>query len=440
MLAWAEDSVGRRQWTRALQGPRDRRAPARHPGQRRTGFRLGQRQPHRALRREGPGHAARQPRAPARAGHAGGGRSGGLRGEGPVVLPRPGQEPQQPLPVDPARQHARPASNGWPMPTIRHCRFRVLVPRERGHEYDATDLGERFIIRSNWQAPNFRIVEAPAARVADRSLWRDVIAHRDDAFIDEYQVFNEWLAVGERSQGLRQLRVRRWGDGSERVIAADEPTYTATPGRQPRAGVRRAALHLLPRSPRRPRSTTTTSPAASARCASSDPVLGSFEPADYVAERLWITVRDGTKVPVSLVHRKGLKRNGRAPLLLYGYGAYGYSSDPRFSSALLSLLDRGFVYGHRPRARRAGDGTCLVRGRSPARASRTPSTTSSTSPAHWSIWTTRRADKVFADGRQRRRPADGRGGQPVPAAATAGCWCWCPSSTWSPPCSTPASR
>lgn len=221
--------------------------------------------------------------------------------------------------------------------------FRVLLPRERGHEYDATDLGERFILHTNWQAPNFRIVEAPSARVADRSLWRDVVAHRDDALIEDYQVFNEWLAIGERSQGLRQLRVRRWGDGTERVIAADEPTYTATLGdnREPESGTLRYTYTSL---------TTPTTVydydfATGARTLrKQDPVLGDFEPSDYVAEHLWIEARDGAKVPVSLVHRKGLKRNGRAPLLLYGYGAYGYSSDPRFSSPLLSLLDRGFVY------------------------------------------------------------------------------------------------
>jgi oligopeptidase B len=221
--------------------------------------------------------------------------------------------------------------------------FRVLVPRERGHEYDATDLGERFILHTNWQAPNFRIVEAPAARVADRTLWKDVVAHRDDAFIEDYQVFNQWLAIGERSQGLRQLRVRRWGDGTERVIAADEPTYTATLGdnREPESGTLRYTYTSL---------TTPTSvydydlASGERTLRKQDPVLGKFESSDYVAEHLWIEARDGAKVPVSLVHRKGLKRNGRAPLVLYGYGAYGYSSDPRFSSPLLSLLDRGFVY------------------------------------------------------------------------------------------------
>lgn len=221
--------------------------------------------------------------------------------------------------------------------------FRVLVPRERGHEYDATDLGERFIIRSNWQAPNFRIVEAPAARVADRALWKDVVPHRDDAYVEEYQVFNQWLAVGERVDGRLRLRVRRWGDGSERVIAADEPTYTAALGdnREPESETLRYTYTSLTT----PNSVYDYDFATGTRTLrKQDRVLGGYDPANYIAEFLRVDARDGAKVPVSLVYRKGLRRNGRAPLLLYGYGAYGYSSDPRFSSPLLSLLDRGFVY------------------------------------------------------------------------------------------------
>ena len=221
--------------------------------------------------------------------------------------------------------------------------FRVLVPRERGHEYDATDLGERFIIRSNWQAPNFRIVEAPASRVADRALWKDVVPHRDDAYVEEYQVFNQWLAVGERVDGRLRLRVRRWGDGSERVIAADEPTCTTALGdnREPESETLRYTYTSLTT----PNSVYDYDFASGTRTLrKQDRVLGEYKASDYVSEHLWIEARDGTRVPVSLVHRRDLERNGRAPLLLYGYGAYGYSSDPRFSSPLLSLLDRGFVY------------------------------------------------------------------------------------------------
>ena len=136
-----------------------------------------------------------------------------------------------------------------------------------------------------------------------------------------------------------------------------------------------------------------------------DPVMGSFDPANYRTEFLFAPARDGKRIPVSLVYRKGFARDGTAPLLQYAYGAYGLSVDPCFSSARLSLLDRGFVLRHRPCARRPGNGPRLVRRRAIARTRRIRSPTSSTSRTIWSPERYARQGQGLCHGRQRRRAA-----------------------------------
>lgn len=221
--------------------------------------------------------------------------------------------------------------------------FNVLIPRERDHEYRAEHIGERWIILTNWQAKNFRIVSAPQAHVADRTKWRDVIAHRCDAFIDDFDVFDTFLAVQEHSNGLSNVRIVPWDGKDERVIASDEAAYTAT-----------LAMNAEMDSPLlRYSYTSLATPAITydydtrtneRRLLKQEPVLGGFDQSLYATEHLWATARDGVKVPVSLVYRKTTQRNGTAPLLQYGYGSYGASMDPSFSHSVVSLLDRGFVY------------------------------------------------------------------------------------------------
>ena len=221
--------------------------------------------------------------------------------------------------------------------------FRLIVPRERDHEYQAEHFDGRWILRSNWHAPNFRIVEAPLAGVADRSQWRDLVAHRDDAFLHGFSVFTEFLAIEERSGGLRKVRIRRWQGGEDFHLASDEPAYRAALGDNEEVG-----SHTV-----RYTYTSLTTPATTydydvrtgeRTLLKQEPVLGEFDPARYVTEYLWVPARDGERIPVAIVHLRGYAKDGTAPLLQYGYGSYGLSSDPAFSSAVLSLLDRGFVY------------------------------------------------------------------------------------------------
>ncbi|MBM5812433.1 MAG: S9 family peptidase [Gammaproteobacteria bacterium] len=223
-------------------------------------------------------------------------------------------------------------------------RFRVFLPRERDHEYYPDHLDGRWIIRSNWQAPNFRLLEAKFGEEGDRRNWRELLAHRNDAFIHDFELFRDFLAIEERSGGLRRIRIRPWRDGAgDFFITADEPACTAVLGDNPELAT--AVVRYVYSSLTTPDTTWDYDVRTGARTLLKRmPVLGEFDPAGYVTEFRWAAARDGTQVPVSLVYRRGFARDGSAPLLLYGYGAYGISRDPNFSIARLSLLDRGFVY------------------------------------------------------------------------------------------------
>jgi oligopeptidase B len=222
-------------------------------------------------------------------------------------------------------------------------RFKLFLPRERDHEYYVDHLDGRWIIRSNWQAPNFRLLESRVGQEGDRANWRELVAHRDDAFIHGFDVFKEFLAIEERSGALRKIRIRPWSGGRDFFIAADEAAYTTVLGQNAEIDT-----HIV-----RYEYSSLTTPdtvydydiqTGERQLMKRTPVLGTFDPADYRTELLWAPARDGEKVPVSLVYRVGFTKNGRAPMLQYGYGSYGSSVDPTFSISRLSLLDRGFVY------------------------------------------------------------------------------------------------
>ena len=221
-------------------------------------------------------------------------------------------------------------------------RFKVFLPRERDHEYQAEHANGRWIVRTNWQAKNFRIVEVKPGDEGDRSKWKDVIAHRDDAFVDGYDVSKNFLTVEEHSGGLRKLRIHAWKGGKEVLVTADEPSYTMA------IDVNREfdsdKLRYTYTSLVTPRTTYDYDFKTGEReLLKREPVLGGYDPANYATEFAWATARDGTRVPVSIVYRRNTPRDGTAPLLQIGYGSYGYSYDPEFSYLPASLLDRGFV-------------------------------------------------------------------------------------------------
>jgi oligopeptidase B len=222
--------------------------------------------------------------------------------------------------------------------------FRPVLPREARHEYQVEHVGQDFVIRTNWQAPNFRVMRAPVATSADKATWRDVVPHADGVLVEGFEVFRDYLAINERSGGLRKIRIRPWGEGRESYVASDEPAYTATLSHTPEFESEVARYEYT--SLTTPVSTYDYNLRTGERAlVKREPVLGDFDPARYATEFVFAPARDGTRVPVSIVYRKDrFARDGRAPLLQYAYGSYGISMNPSFSSVRLSLLDRGFAY------------------------------------------------------------------------------------------------
>jgi oligopeptidase B len=219
--------------------------------------------------------------------------------------------------------------------------WRIFSPREPDHEYSIDHAGDRFLIRTNAEAKNFRLMETPLDRTA-RESWSEVIGHRDDVFLQSFEVFDDYLVVVERSGGLRKMRIRPH-QGEEHYIDFGEPTYTAWVSDNAEMGS--SVLRYGYTSLTTPESVYDYDMATREKTLlKREEVVGDFDPANYVTERLEAPARDGTMIPVSIVYRKGLAKDGSNPLLQYGYGSYGASIDPWFDSALLSLLDRGFVY------------------------------------------------------------------------------------------------
>jgi oligopeptidase B len=233
--------------------------------------------------------------------------------------------------------------------------FRVFLPHERDHEYQIEHLDDRFIIRTNWRATNFRLMQVPIGDTQDRGRWRDVVAHRDDTFIEDFEVFERFIALTVRSGGLKKISIQPLGSGGvpgpagaapptrQFFIASDEPAYSMSISDNPELDtdlVRYSYSSLTTPTTVYDYDVTNGSRTLLKR----DPVLGDFDSANYQTEFLFAPARDGGRIPVSLVYRKGFERNGTAPLLQYAYGSYGLSMDPAFSSARLCLLDRGFVY------------------------------------------------------------------------------------------------
>jgi oligopeptidase B len=221
-------------------------------------------------------------------------------------------------------------------------RFQVFLPAEADHEYELDHLGDSFIVKTNWRARNFRLAQAPIAPFSDRSAWRELVTHRENVLIEEFEVFERFIALSVRTGGLSKIIIKPLA-GEEFFIASEEAAYSNAISINPEINtdlVRYVYSSLT---------TPTTVYDYNMRTREQtllkrDPVLGSFDPANYQTELLFADARDGAHIPISLVYRKGCKRNGSAPLLQYAYGAYGLSMDPAFSSSRLSLLDRGLVF------------------------------------------------------------------------------------------------
>jgi len=221
-------------------------------------------------------------------------------------------------------------------------KFKIIQPREKDLEYGVDHYKDKFYIRTNYKAKNFRLMETPVNRTT-KGNWKDVIPHRDDVLLQGFEVFKGFLVVNERKNGLPHLRIMRWDKKGEHYLDFGEETYAAYISYNPEFDT--DVLRYVYTSMTTPRSVFDYNMNTKEKTLlKQQEVLGDFDSNNYYSERLYAIARDGTKVPISLVYRKGLEKNGDNPLLLYGYGSYGATMNATFSSVRLSLLDRGFVY------------------------------------------------------------------------------------------------
>ncbi len=222
--------------------------------------------------------------------------------------------------------------------------FKMIQPRERGLEYSVDHFGDKFYIVTNKDgATNFKLMQTPVSKTG-KDNWKEVIAHREDVLLEGIEIFKDYLALQERKNGLAQIRVKKWNDPkSDYTIDFAEEAYTAAIGANPDFNSK--TLRFEYSSLTTPNSTYDFNMATKEReLLKRQEVVGDFNSENYEAKRIYATAADGTKIPVSLVYKKGVQLNGNNPTLLYAYGSYGYSTNPSFSSVRLSLLDRGFVY------------------------------------------------------------------------------------------------
>ena len=223
-------------------------------------------------------------------------------------------------------------------------KWQVIHPRERDFEYFVDHYKDDFYIITNDQAKNFRLMKTPVDR-PQKSNWTELIAHRNDVLLEDIEIFTDHLVVNERHNGLTRLRVIKWEDQTEHYISFNDPTYAAWISANPEFNATQLRFGYSSM-------TTPTSiydydlNTKEKTLKKQDEILGGkFDSKNYRSERILAPSRDGkAQIPISIVYHKDFKKSGNEPLLLYGYGSYGNNIDPWFSSARLSLLDRGFAF------------------------------------------------------------------------------------------------
>ena len=221
--------------------------------------------------------------------------------------------------------------------------FQVFHPRERGLEYGIFHSGDHFYIRTNLDARNFCLMKCPLEKT-EKVNWTMVVPHRDDVLLEEVEEFDHFLALSERQNGLTRVAIQPIaGNAQAHYLQFSEAVYMVGTAVNRDMGAAKVRINY--------QSLTTPQTVydydvynQTFECLKQEEVLGGFSPENYQAERVYAPARDGVKVPISIVYRKGFKKDGTMPLLLYGYGSYGISLDPYFSVSRISLLDRGFAF------------------------------------------------------------------------------------------------
>ena len=220
--------------------------------------------------------------------------------------------------------------------------FAVFLPREKKHRYYVDHREGLFYIRTDKNAKDFQVVTAPESDPSPNN-WKPFIPHRAGVRIQEIDLFKDFAVAVEKSEAVNHLRIHNFRTGEWKAMAFPEPVYSVFPGETPDYESKTYRYNYQ---------SFTTPPSVfdydtetgKSTLLKRQEVLGEYDPAQYVSERLWATARDGVKVPLSIIYKKGFERDGQRPLFLYGYGSYGFGTPVTFNSARLSLLDRGMAY------------------------------------------------------------------------------------------------
>lgn len=220
--------------------------------------------------------------------------------------------------------------------------LQTVLPRRKGHKYSVEHRDGLLYIRSNLEAKDFRVVTAPVGR-ADLAQWKTLVTHRPGVLVQDIEVFQGHLVVSEKTEGLNRFRIHDFARGTWRELPFAEPVYAASVGNTPEftsTQFRYGYQSFLTPSSVYDFDLET----GSSKLLKQQAVLGGYDASKYASERLWATARDGTRVPISIVYRRDRPRDGKGPLWLYGYGAYGFGQSATFNSSRISLLDRGVAF------------------------------------------------------------------------------------------------
>ena len=223
-------------------------------------------------------------------------------------------------------------------------KFKVFQPRQRGLEYGISHYEDNFYVLTNKDgATNYKLMKTPVDKTGMEN-WIEVIPHREDYMLEDIDIFKKYLVVSERHNGLNKIKILQWGNNESYYLPFDNETYTAFTSINPDFDTN--ILRFNYNSLNTPTSVVDFNMATKERNVLKEQKVlgGKFDKNNYITERVWAIATDGTKIPISLVYRKGIKMDGSNPLLQYAYGSYGSTIDPYFSSVRLSLLDRGFIY------------------------------------------------------------------------------------------------
>lgn len=223
-----------------------------------------------------------------------------------------------------------------------NAHFKVFQPRIKNHEYHVYPANNRFYIKTNWDAPNFRIMEASKQKT-DKRFWREVVSHNSDICLLNIEIFRDFMVMRERNNALIKTRIHKFSTGDEHYIDFGEEAYTTLPYENPEFSTNSFMYDY----------TSLTTPITTfeynmltreRKILKQNEILNKYSPRQYKTQRLWASSADGTKVPISIIYKNNIKIDGQNPMLIYGFGAFGYTQNPIFDPTIISLVDRGFVY------------------------------------------------------------------------------------------------